>query len=135
MALLVDCFAIACQAMDGRFPRVFKTLTKTPLLILDDWGPERLDASQRHDLMEIVEDRYEVGSTLPLGDVNITCGQRITSQLPIDTWHDVIGEPTFAPSRRMRCNHLPGNGRHSRPSRSQRLPRRTRRTEHAQNQT
>lgn len=34
--------------------------------------------------MEIVEDRYEVGSTL------------ITSQLPIDTWHDVIGEPTFA---------------------------------------
>jgi DNA replication protein DnaC len=67
---------------DGRFPRVFKTLTKTQLLILDDWGPDRLDASQRRDLMEIVEDRYEVGSTL------------ITSQLPIDTWHDVIGEPT-----------------------------------------
>ncbi|SFF11281.1 IstB-like ATP binding protein, partial [Sulfitobacter brevis] len=36
------------------------------------------------DLMEIVEDRYEAGSTL------------ITSQLPIDAWHDVIGEPTFA---------------------------------------
>ena len=34
--------------------------------------------------MEIVEDRYDVGSTL------------ITSQLPIDAWHDVIGEPTFA---------------------------------------
>ncbi len=34
--------------------------------------------------MEIVEDRYEAGSTL------------ITSQLPIDAWHDVIGEPTFA---------------------------------------
>jgi DNA replication protein DnaC len=69
---------------DGRFPRVFKTLTKTQLLILDDWGPDRLNVSQRRDLMEIVEDRYEVGSTL------------ITSQLPIDTWHDVIGEPTFA---------------------------------------
>ena len=69
---------------DGRFPRVFKSLTKTQLLILDDWGPDRLNASQRRDLMEIVEDRYEVGSTL------------ITSQLPIDTWHDVIGEPTFA---------------------------------------
>lgn len=69
---------------DGRFPRLFKNLTKTQLLILDDWGPDRLDASQRRDLMEIVEDRYEVGSTL------------ITSQLPIDTWHDVIGEPTFA---------------------------------------
>lgn len=47
-------------------------------------GPDRLNASQRRDLMEIVEDRYEVGSTL------------ITSQLPIDTWHDVIGELTFA---------------------------------------
>ena len=69
---------------DGRFPRVFKALTKTQLLILDDWGPDRLDASQRRDLMEIVEDRYEAGSTL------------ITSQLPIDAWHDVIGEPTFA---------------------------------------
>ena len=69
---------------DGRFPRVFKALTKTQLLILDDWGPERLNATQRRDLMEIIEDRYEVGSTL------------ITSQLPIDTWHDVIGEPTFA---------------------------------------
>ena len=69
---------------DGRFPRVFKALTKTQLLILDDWGPDRLDASQRRDLMEIVEDRYEAGSTL------------ITGQLPIDAWHDVIGEPTFA---------------------------------------
>jgi len=69
---------------DGRFPRLFKSLTKTNLLILDDWGPERLNASQRRDLMEIVEDRYGAGSTL------------ITSQLPVDTWHDVIGEPTFA---------------------------------------
>jgi hypothetical protein len=45
-------------------------------------GPDRLNASQRRDLMEIVEDRYEVGSTL------------ITNQLPIEAWHDVIGEPT-----------------------------------------
>jgi DNA replication protein DnaC len=69
---------------DGRFPRLFKTLTKTQLLILDDWGPDRLNASQRRDLMEIVEDRYQVGSTL------------ITSQMPINTWHDIIDEPTFA---------------------------------------
>ena len=67
-----------------RFPRVFKSLTKTGLLILDDWGPDRLNATQRRDLMEIVEDRYEAGSIL------------ITSQLPVDAWHDVIGEPTFA---------------------------------------
>ena len=69
---------------DGRFARLFRTLVKADLLILDDWGPDRLTASQRRDLMEIVEDRYGRGSTL------------ITSQLPVETWHEVIGEPTFA---------------------------------------
>jgi len=69
---------------DGRFPRLFRALTKCDLLILDDWGPDRLTAGQRRDLMEIVEDRYGAGSTL------------ITSQLPVEKWHDVIGEPTFA---------------------------------------
>src|SRR6202158_3286669 len=69
---------------DGRFARLFHTLTKADLLILDDWGPDRLSANQRRDLMEIVEDRYGAGSTL------------ITSQLPVDAWHEVIGDPTFA---------------------------------------
>jgi DNA replication protein DnaC len=69
---------------DGRFPRLFRSITKAQLLILDDWGPDRLTATQRRDLMEIVEERYGRGSTM------------ITSQLPIKTWHDVIGEPTFA---------------------------------------
>jgi len=69
---------------DGRFARLFRTLVKADLLILDDWGPDRLTATQRRDLMEIVEDRHGRGSTL------------ITSQLPVDKWHDVIGEPTFA---------------------------------------
>ena len=69
---------------DGRFTRLFRTLVKADLLILDDWGPDRLTANQRRDLMEIVEDRHGNGSTL------------ITSQLPRDKWHDVIGEPTFA---------------------------------------
>ena len=59
-------------------------LTKADLLILDDWGPDRLNPNQRRDLMEIVEDRYGAGSTL------------ITSQLPVEAWHDVIDEPTFA---------------------------------------
>ena len=69
---------------DGRFPRLFRNLVKADLLILDDWGPDRLNAGQRRDLMEIVEDRSGAGSML------------ITSQLPLDKWHDVIGEPTFA---------------------------------------
>jgi DNA replication protein DnaC len=72
------------QHGDGRFPRLFRTLTKANLLILDDWGPERLSASQRRDLMEIIEERHGRSSTL------------ITSQLPIEAWHEVIGEPTFA---------------------------------------
>jgi DNA replication protein DnaC len=69
---------------DGRFARLFRTLVKTNLLILDDWGPDRLTAASRRDLMEIVEDRHGKGSTL------------ITSQLPLDKWHDIIGEPTYA---------------------------------------
>ena len=69
---------------DGRFPRLFRRLTKTQLMILDDWGPEQLTATQRRDLMEIVEDRYGTASTM------------ITSQLPLKSWHDVIGDPTFA---------------------------------------
>ena len=69
---------------DGRFARLFRSLTKVDLLILDDWGPDRLSANQRRDLMEIVEVRYGAGSTL------------ITSQLPTEAWHEVIGEPTFA---------------------------------------
>ncbi|QFT61809.1 IS21-like element helper ATPase IstB [Roseivivax sp. THAF30] len=69
---------------DGRFPRLFRQLVKADMLILDDWGPDRLTAGQRRDLMEIVEDRYGTGSTV------------ITSQLPVETWHDVIDEPTFA---------------------------------------
>jgi DNA replication protein DnaC len=58
-------------------------LVKVDLLVLDDWGPDRLSASQRRDLMEIVEDRHGRGSVL------------ITSQLPVATWHEVIAEATL----------------------------------------
>jgi len=69
---------------DGRFARLFRALVKADLLVLDDWGPNRLTATQRRDLMEILEGRYGRRSTM------------ITSQLPVDRWHEVIGEPTFA---------------------------------------
>jgi DNA replication protein DnaC len=68
---------------DGRFARLFRMLIKVDLLVLDDWGPDRLSASHRRDLMEIVEDRYGRGSIL------------ITSQLPVATWLEVIAEPTL----------------------------------------
>ena len=69
---------------DGRFARLFRMLVKVDLLVLDDWGPDRLSANQRRDLMEIIEDRHGRGSIL------------ITSQLPVASWHEVIGEPTLA---------------------------------------
>ena len=69
---------------DGSFARLFRLLTKVDLLLLDDLGHDRLNASQRRDLMEIVEDRHGHSSTL------------IASQLPVKAWHDLIGEPTFA---------------------------------------
>ena len=50
----------------------------------DDWGPEALTSSQARDMLEIVEDRYDNGSLI------------ITSQVPIDRWHDLIGVPTLA---------------------------------------
>jgi len=54
------------------------------LLILDDWGLEPLDAAARHDLLEILEERYGRRSTI------------ITSQIPVDKWHELIGDPTYA---------------------------------------
>jgi DNA replication protein DnaC len=69
---------------DGRYARLMRALGGVKLLILDDWGLEPLGAEQRRDLLEIVEDRYGRGATL------------ITSQVPVDRWHDVIGDPTLA---------------------------------------
>jgi DNA replication protein DnaC len=69
---------------DGSFARLFRMLTKVDLLILDDLGPDRLNAGQRRDLMEIIEERHGRSSTL------------IASQLPVKAWYDLIDEPTFA---------------------------------------
>ena len=68
---------------DGRFSKIIQQLAKTDLLVLDDWGLERLSLGQRTDILEIMEDRH-LGSTL------------ITSQLPIDQWHGTIGDATLA---------------------------------------
>jgi DNA replication protein DnaC len=75
---------LALARGDGRYPRLMRALGGVKLLILDDWGLEPLGPKQRHDMLEIVEDRYGRGATL------------ITSQIPVDRWHDLIGEPTLA---------------------------------------
>ena len=69
---------------DGRYPKVMKKLARTDVIILDDWGLAKLTAPQRRELLEILEDRHERRSTL------------VTSQLPIEHWHKMIGEPTHA---------------------------------------
>ena len=73
---------LALARGDGRYARVMRSLNGAQLLILGDWGPEPLNAEQRRDLLEIVDDRYDRGSLL------------VTSQIPVDKWHEVIGEPT-----------------------------------------
>jgi DNA replication protein DnaC len=69
---------------DGRYSRLLRSIARAKLLILDDWGPEALNADQARDLLEIVEDRYDAGSLV------------ITSQVPVDRWHEMIGVPTIA---------------------------------------
>jgi len=69
---------------DGRYARITRALGGVQLLILDDWGLEPLDAQARHDLLEILEERYGRRSTV------------ITSQLPVEDWHAVIADPTYA---------------------------------------
>ena len=76
--------ALALARGDGRHARLMKTLARAKLLVLDDWGLAHLTPEQGHDLLEIVDDRHGRGSTI------------ITSQLPVEHWHDVIANPTIA---------------------------------------
>ena len=71
---------------DGRYDKILKTLAKTHLLVIDDWGLKKFVKEQSHDLLEIIEDRHSLKSTL------------ITSQLPVDHWHEIIADPTLADS-------------------------------------
>lgn len=69
---------------DGRFTKLIGQLARTDLLVMDDWGLEKMTLPQRNDLLEIMEDRHGLKSTL------------ITSQLPVTRWHQTIGDATLA---------------------------------------
>lgn len=69
---------------DGSYPKLLRHLARVELLILDDFGLKPLTQTERHDLLEVIEDRHGVHSTL------------LTSQLPIRTWHEYLNEPTVA---------------------------------------
>jgi len=68
---------------DCSYPRLLQRLARTQLLILDDWGLAALDHPGRHDLREVLDDRYA------------RCGTLVTSQLPVDHWHELVGDPIF----------------------------------------
>ena len=69
---------------DGTYLKYLNKLSKTKLLIIDDFGMNSMSDTDRKDLMEVIEDRYNTGSTV------------ITSQLPAKQWHGFIGDPTIA---------------------------------------
>ena len=69
---------------DGSYISEINKIEKLDLLILDDFGLKPLDNNQRMILLELLEDRHGKRSTI------------ITSQLPVKSWYDVIGEPTIA---------------------------------------
>lgn len=79
---LLDLLAIAHG--DGRFSKIINQLAKTDLIVLDDWGLQKLTLGQRNDMLELMEDRHGSRSTL------------ITSQVPVAQWHDAIGDATLA---------------------------------------
>ena len=74
---------LALAKADGRYRRVLAAYARLDLLVIDDWGLASLTEEQRRDVLEILEDRHDLRSTL------------IASQLPIEKWHKVIGDPTL----------------------------------------
>jgi DNA replication protein DnaC len=75
---------LAMARGDGSYTVLLQKISKTDLLVIDDWGLAPLNDLERRDILEIMEDRHGLRSTL------------ITSQFPVVTWHDLIGEPTLA---------------------------------------
>jgi DNA replication protein DnaC len=75
---------LAMARADGSYARVLGRLGRVSLLVLDDLGLAALTDQERRDLLEVIEDRHTTASTI------------ITSQLPVEHWHEVIGDPTIA---------------------------------------
>lgn len=69
---------------DGTYPRLLARFARVDVLVIDDWGLAPVKEGERRDLLEIMEDRYGLKSTI------------WTSQLPVDVWHDHMGDPTVA---------------------------------------
>jgi len=88
--LLAD---LGLARLDGRWPRLLATLAKVDVLILDDLALRPLTTDQAADLLEVIDDRAQRRSTI------------VTSQLPIASWHDALGQPTLADASLDRLLH------------------------------
>jgi DNA replication protein DnaC len=75
---------LAISQADGSYGKFMRKLAKTNLLLIDDLGLAPLDDRERRNLLEVIEDRHTTGSTI------------VASQLPIENWHETIGDPTIA---------------------------------------
>jgi DNA replication protein DnaC len=75
---------LALAHADGSYTRLLARFAKADVLILDDWGLVPLNDQQRRDVLEILEDRHGSKATV------------VTSQLPVENWHDYIAHPTIA---------------------------------------
>ncbi len=69
---------------DGSYLRMLRKLARTDVIVIDDWGIVRLTHQQQTDILELLDDRHRQRSTV------------ITSQLPIDTWHQAMADPALA---------------------------------------
>jgi len=75
---------LATAKADGSYTKTLKKLTKYKALILDDLGLTPMSAQERRDLLEVVEDRHGLASTI------------VAAQLPFEHWHENIRDPTIA---------------------------------------
>ena len=75
---------LAVARGDGRYRKLLVQLARTDLIVLDDFGLAALGEESRRDLLEILEDRYQCRSTI------------VTSQYPVESWHELINDPTLA---------------------------------------
>ena len=79
---------------DGSYPNFMKRLSKTDLVVLDDWGLGPFTAGESRNLLEVLEARTQLSSTI------------ISSQLPVEKWYQLIPDPTVADAIMDRVIHL-----------------------------
>jgi DNA replication protein DnaC len=77
-------YELAVSRGDGSYGNLINKLARTQILVIDDLGLAPMKDAERRDLLEVIEDRHGNASTI------------ITSQLPIENWHEHIGDPTIA---------------------------------------